>query len=172
MSIIPEMEYDFEMPTDNSAEEEMDDFLRDFDIIEDNPDLLNSNDDDFMFGCDDEDIILGQPTFVPKKRLIEGLTMEHGEFADRAFSDFQLGHFMLYNITFKNCTFDRIDCQSGKFAACKFVDCDIISFSGEGYEFRECEFTRCHWSGHKCLDDCFYFSNCKYTDCTEDYNEE
>lgn len=132
------------------------------------------DDDEFSFEdiADDEEEELAHPplTVRPKRQLIEGLTMEYAEFTDRTFSGFQLGHFSFYNVTFRNCTFDIIDCQSGRFVACKFEDCNIISFSGEGYGFRECEFTRCRWSGVPCLDDCFYYSNCKYTDCTEDYD--
>jgi len=119
---------------------------------------------------DEEDIVFSPQALPPKKRLIEGLTLEYAEFVDRTFTGFQLGHFNLYNVTFRNCTFDHIDCQCGKFIACKFEDCSIISFSGEGYEFRECEFTRCKWSGNECIDDCFYHSNCKYTDCEENYD--
>lgn len=122
---------------------------------------------------DDDEEITAYPTATiePRKRLIEGLTMECAEFEGRTFSRFQLAHFSLYGVTFRNCTFDKIDCQAGRFIACKFEDCNIISFSGEGYSFRECEFTRCKWSGFQCVDDVFFYSNCKYTDCTEEYDD-
>lgn len=127
-------------------------------------------DDIFDSDYDDDE----EPTVIPEpcRKLLEGLTMEYAEFNDRRFSSFRLGHFTFYNVTFNNCTFEDIDCQCGKFIACKFNDCNIVSFSGEGYGFRECEFTRCKWSGIQYVDDCFYSSNCKYTDCTEDYDED
>ena len=134
------------------------------------------DDNDFNFSDDDcfddeEDIIPAPIMPPPKKRLIEGMTLESAEFEDRTFADFQIGHFMFYNVTFKNCTFEHIDCQCGKFIACVFEDCNIISFSGEGYGFRECEFVRCKWSGNECIDDVFYYSNCKYIDCEENYDQ-
>ena len=162
-----------------------------FELSEDgnaNSDIDNEDDDDdFGFRLDDDDDqefdlswidndeeaeeVLGPPKpNIPKKRLIEGLTLEWADFENRTFSSFQLSHFSLYNVTFKNCTLDNIDCQSGRFIACKFEDCNIISFSGEGYGFRECEFIRCKWSGNECIDDCYYYSNCKYTDCEENYD--
>ena len=132
------------------------------------------DDDDFIFGTfedeEDEEPVYTPLTVKPESQLIEGLTMEGAKFADRTFTGFRLGYFSLCRVTFRNCTFDPIDCWNGRFIACKFEDCDIISFSGEGYEFRECEFTRCRWSGKQFIDDCFYYSNCKYTDCTEDYD--
>ena len=146
------------------------DFLDDFNF-DDDSDFGFEEDDIFLGLLDDEDNVIShyQP-LPPKKRLIEGLTLEYAEFVDRTFTGFQLGHFTLYNVTFRNCTFDHIDCQCGKFIACTFEDCNFISFSGEGYGFRECEFTRCKWSGNECIDDCFYHSNCKYTDCEENYD--
>lgn len=146
------------------------DFFDDFNFGDDS-DFGFEEDDIFLDLLDDEEDIVSSPQALPpKKRLIEGLTLEYAEFFDRTFTDLQLGHFMFYNVTFRNCTFDHIDCQCGKFIACTFEDCNIISFSGEGYGFRECEFTRCKWSGNECIDDCFYYSNCKYTDCEENYD--
>jgi len=145
-------------------------FFDDFNF-DDDSDFGFEEDDIFLDLLDDEEDIVSSPQALPpKKRLIEGLTLEYAEFFNRTFTDFQLGHFMFYNVTFRNCIFEHIDCQCGKFIACKFEDCSIISFSGEGYEFRECEFTRCKWSGNECIDDCFYHSNCKYTDCEENYD--
>ena len=132
------------------------------------------DDDDFIFGTfedeEDEEDVYTPLTVKPESQLIEGLTMEGAKFAFLSESLSPEEVFSFYNVTFRNCTFDSIDCQSGRFVACKFEDCNIISFSGEGYGFRECEFTRCRWSGKQFIDDCFYYSNCKYTDCTEDYD--
>ena len=147
------------------------DFFDDFNI-DDDSDFGFEEDDIFLDLLDDEEDIVSSPQALPpKKRLIEGLTLEYAEFFDRTFTGFQLGHFTLYNVTFRNCTFEHIDCQCGKFIACKFEDCSIISSSGEGYGFRECEFTRCKWSGNECIDDVYYYSNCKYTDCEENYDQ-
>ena len=140
--------------------------------FDDDSDFGFEEDDIFLGLLDDEEDIVSSPQALPpKKRLIEGLTLEYSEFFDRKFTDFQLGHFMFYNVTFRNCIFEHIDCQCGKFIACTFKDCNIISFSGEGYGFRECEFTRCNWSGNECIDDVYYYSNCKYTDCEENYDQ-
>ena len=151
-----------------------DEFFENFDD-EENGLYLFGNDFDLDFEeltDDDEEEITAYPTATiePRRRLIEGLTMEYAEFVGRTFSGFQLAHFSLYGVTFRNCTFDNIDCQAGRIIACKFEDCNIISFSGEGYSFRECEFTRCKWSGNQYVDDVFFYSNCKYTDCTEEYD--
>ena len=157
---------------DKNRDQNLDDDDFNFDFDDDSDFGLGEDDITFDWDDDDEEAeeVLGPPKpNIPKKRLIEGLTLEWANFENRTFSHFQLSHFSLYNVTFKNCTLDRIDCQIGRFIACKFEDCNIISFSGEGYGFRECEFIRCKWSGNECIDDCYYYSNCKYTDCEENY---
>lgn len=160
---------------DNMTDDDIDDifspFLSKEKMEELRADLWNEDTElDLLFDEEEEEVLGPPKPNIPKKRLIEGLTLEWADFENRTFSSFQLSHFSLYNVTFKNCTLDNIDCQSGRFVACKFEDCNIISFSGEGYGFRECEFIRCKWSGNECIDDCYYYSNCKYTDCEENYD--
>ena len=135
---------------DKNRDQDLDDDDFNFDFDDDSDFGLGEDDITLDWDDDDEEAeeVLGPPKpNIPKKRLIEGFTLEWANFENRTF----------------------IDCQIGRFIACKFEDCNIISFSGEGYGFRECEFIRCKWSGNECIDDCYYYSNCKYTDCEENY---
>ncbi|WP_303838750.1 hypothetical protein [Ruminococcus flavefaciens] len=176
--------------SENEVEDELIRYMKRYpdEIVEITEDEFYSDDDDFDFRLDDDDDqdidldwgddyeeeeeILGPPKpNIPKKRLIEGLTLEWADFENRTFSSFQLSHFSLYNVTFKNCTLDNIDCWDGRFIACKFENCEILSFSGERYAFRECEFIECRFGGIDYVDDEYHISNCKHINCTTDYDE-
>lgn len=193
MSTVPEMEPLFELTPENSTEEERLEFLLDLlfsdDRIKDSldDDLFDFEDDEDYTSCED-DITLEdeeddeyeylyrrssfQATFEPRKRQIEGLTMENAEFADRTFGNFYLENVTFNNVSFKNCTFDRIYCEIAKFIHCEFEDCNIIYFSGEGYGFTDCIFTRCHWLSSNCIDDCYFYRKCEYNDCQVDFDED
>ena len=175
------MEPLFELTPENSTEEERLEFLLDF--LSTDERFKDSLDDDlfdaFDFEDDEDDEFLYlygrssfQATFEPRKRQIEGLTMENAEFADRTFGNFSLGNVTFYNVSFKNCTFDRIYCESAKFIHCEFEDCNTNFFSGEGYGFIDCIFTRCHWLSSNCIDDCYYYRKCEYNDCHVDFDED
>ena len=151
-----------------------DEMFDDFRFDDDDDLDFDINDDDsldkpiFDVHFDVDDTPYPPVTLNPGKRIVGGMTLERAEFTDRTFSEFELNEFTLYNVAFRNCTFDRIYCESGKFIACKFEDCNIISFAGEGYRFRDCEFIRCKWSGNECMDDDYFYYNCEYTDCTDE----
>lgn len=193
MSTVPEMEPLFELTPENSTEEERLEFLLDLlssdDRINDSldDDLFDFEDDEDYTSCEDDitledeeddeyEYLYGrsfyQATFEPRKRQIEGLTMENAEFADRTFGNFYLENVTFNNVSFKNCTFDRIYCESAKFIHCEFEDCNINYFSGEGYGFIDCIFTRCHWLSSNCLDDCYFYRKCEYNDCQVDFDED
>lgn len=190
MSTVPEMELLFELTPENSTEEERLEFLLDLlssdDRIKDD-DLFDFEDDEDYTSCEDDitledekddeyEYLYGrsfyQATFEPRKRQIEGLTMENAEFADRTFGNFYLENVTFNNVSFKNCTFDRIYCEIAKFIHCEFEDCNINYFSGEGYGFIDCIFTRCHWLSSNCLDDCYFYRKCEYNDCQVDFDED
>lgn len=194
MSTVPEMEPLFELTPENSTEEERLEFLLDllssddrindsldddlFDF-EDDEDFTTDDSDSFDFEDDEDDEFLYlygrssfQATFEPRKRQIEGLTMENAEFADRTFGNFYLENVTFNNVSFKNCTFDRIYCEIAKFIHCEFEDCNINYFSGEGYGFIDCIFTRCHWLSSNCIDDCYFYRKCEYNDCQVDFDED
>ena len=193
MSTVPEMEPLFELTPENSTEEERLEFLLDLlssdDRINDSldDDLFDFEDDEDYTSCEDDitledeeddeyEYLYGrsfyQATFEPRKRQIEGLTMENAEFADRTFGNFYLENVTFNNVSFKNCTFDRIYCEIAKFIHCEFEDCNINYFSGEGYGFIDCIFTRCHWLSSNCLDDCYFYRKCEYNDCQVDFDED
>ena len=193
MSTVPEMEPLFELTPENSTEEERLEFLLDLlssdDRINDSLDdeLFDFEDDEDYTSCEDDitledeeddeyEYLYGrsfyQATFEPRKRQIEGLTMENAEFADRTFGNFYLENVTFNNVSFKNCTFDRIYCEIAKFIHCEFEDCNINYFSGEGYGFIDCKFTRCHWLSSNCIDDCYYYRKCEYNDCHVDFDED
>jgi len=165
---------------DKNMDQNLDDFdCSDDDVFnfDDDSDCSSGEDDLSLYRFDDDDEetegVLGPPKpNIPRKRLIEGLTLEWTTFENRTFSHFQLSKFSLYNVTFNNCTLEDIDCQDGRFVACIFENCEILSFSGEGYAFRECEFTKCKFGGIQYVDGAYHISNCKHTDCTTDYDEE
>lgn len=193
MSTVPEMEPLFELTPENSTEEERLEFLLDLlssdDRIKDSldDDLFDFEDDEDYTSCEDDitledekddeyEYLYGrsfyQATFEPRKRQIEGLTMENAEFADRTFGNFYLENVTFNNVSFKNCTFDRIYCEIAKFIHCEFEDCNINYFSGEGYGFIDCIFTRCHWLSSNCIDDCYFYRKCEYNDCQVDFDED
>ena len=193
MSTVPEMEPLFELTPENSTEEKRLEFLLDLlssddrinDSLDDN--LFDFEDDEDYTSCEDDitledekddeyEYLYGrssfQATFEPRKRQIEGLTMENAEFADRTFGNFYLENVTFNNVSFKNCTFDRIYCEIAKFIHCEFEDCNINYFSGEGYGFIDCIFTRCHWLSSNCIDDCYFYRKCEYNDCQVDFDED
>ena len=193
MSTVPEMEPLFELTPENSTDEERLEFLLDLlssdDRIKDSldDDLFDFEDDEDYTSCEDDitledeeddeyEYLYGrsfyQATFEPRKRQIEGLTMENAEFADRTFGNFYLENVTFNNVSFKNCTFDRIYCEIAKFIHCEFEDCNINYFSGEGYGFIDCIFTRCHWLSSNCIDDCYFYRKCEYNDCQVDFDED
>lgn len=193
MSTVPFMDPLFELTPENSTEEERLEFLLDLlssdDRIKDSldDDLFDFEDDEDYTSCedditsedeeDDEFLYLYgrsfyQATFEPRKRQIEGLTMENAKFADRTFGNFYLENVTFNNVSFKNCTFDRIYCEIAKFIHCEFEDCNINYFSGEGYGFIDCIFTRCHWLSSNCIDDCYFYRKCEYNDCQVDFDED
>ncbi|SEK95199.1 hypothetical protein SAMN02910353_01627 [Ruminococcus sp. YRD2003] len=193
MSTVPFMDPLFELTPENSTEEERLKFLLDFlstderikDSLDD--DLFDFEDNEDYTSCEDDitledeendeyEYLYGrsfyQATFEPRKRQIEGLTMENAEFADRTFGNFYLENVTFNNVSFKNCTFDRIYCEIAKFIHCEFEDCNINYFSGEGYGFIDCIFTRCHWLSSNCIDDCYFYRKCEYNDCQVDFDED
>lgn len=161
---------------DNMTDDDIDDifspFLSKEKMEELRADLWNEDTElDLLFDEEEEEVLGPPKPNIPRKRLIEGLTLEWANFETRTFSNFRLSHFNFYNVIFKNCTLDNIDCWSGRFIACKFENCEILSFSGEGYAFRECEFTECRFGGIDYVDDVYHISNCKHINCTYDYDE-